>query len=193
MKRNTKLAIGLIAATSISAAFAAPALAHGDDDSQASGTHQKGSGGMSGGKNMMQMMQKMMRMHAKKMGGGMGNQLAKFDANGDGTVSVDEARAGLAALLKKYDTDGNGSLSLAEYQVLNTAAMREKMVDKFQALDADGDGKITSAEMAAPADRLQRMKAKWAKMKAHANGNAPAGGQSGMKAGTGSGSMTQGN
>jgi Ca2+-binding EF-hand superfamily protein len=35
--------------------------------------------------------------------------------------------------------------------------IREKMVDKFQHLDADGDGKITNDEMTAPSKKMERM------------------------------------
>ena len=33
-------------------------------------------------------------------------------------------------------------------------AMRETMVDRFQMLDADGDGQISQGEMVAPADNM---------------------------------------
>jgi hypothetical protein len=35
--------------------------------------------------------------------------------------------------------------------------IREIMVDRFQHLDADGDGSVTSEEMMAPADMMERM------------------------------------
>jgi Ca2+-binding EF-hand superfamily protein len=35
--------------------------------------------------------------------------------------------------------------------------LRETMVDRFQHLDADGDGAITSDEMSAIANRMKRM------------------------------------
>lgn len=69
-----------------------------------------------------------------------------FDANQDGTLTqaeVDEARA---AKLAEFDADGNGSLSLEEYQALWLDAMRERMVDQFQAHDDDGDGEVTVVE-----------------------------------------------
>lgn len=139
----------------------------------------QGGGGMMGGQgggDMMQMMQMMMKMHGQmggQMGGmggadGMGDMIA-FDANGDGTVSMEEALAGLAAKLAEFDADGDGSLSIAEFEVLNSAAIREQMVDRFQALDNDGDGFVTGEEMAAPAANMGQM------------------GQGGMGAGMGSG------
>ncbi len=125
-------------------------------------------GGMMGGR-MMQMMQ-MMRQHM--MGGGMGpgaamgpmggkgiaGMLARgADANDDGTVSPDELKAALTAKLTEYDADGDGTLSLSEFEALHSALIRERMVDRFQALDDDGDGKVTAAEITAPARRMEKM------------------------------------
>lgn len=142
------------------------------------GQHGSGSRGMAGGQGghggngMMnpEMMQMMMRMHSQMMGGGgmmtggmmgggmMGNPMFKsFDTDGDGRVSPEEMRAGQKAKLEQFDADGDGSLSLDEFEALHSAAIRERMVDKFQALDNDGDGQVTSEEMAAPARKMERM------------------------------------
>jgi Ca2+-binding EF-hand superfamily protein len=69
-----------------------------------------------------------------------------FDANGDGRITqteVDEVRQGR---LEEFDTNGDGSLSLEEYQALWMEAVRERMVDRFQAHDDDGDGLVTAEE-----------------------------------------------
>ena len=90
-----------------------------------------------------------------RMGGAMQEML---DADGDGTVTPEEASTQLQAMLKQYDADSSGTLSIAEYEALHSAVIRETMVDRFQHLDADGDGQITSEEMNAPADLAKRMK-----------------------------------
>ncbi len=231
MKRNTKFALGLVAATALAGALSAPAMAHGSDDGDGHGRGmmqrgddgdghgrgmmQRGDEGYGGGRGgreghgmgsnqgMMQMMQMMMqRMQAMQggqgggmMGGGMGGMMggggmmgemkAKLDANGDGTVTADEARAGLTAMLEKYDADGNGTLSLDEFETLHSAMIRERMVDRFQALDNDGDGQVTGAEMTAPADRIAKMQAMRAQQ-----GKTPGGmGGTGMGGKTPSGMM----
>ena len=77
-----------------------------------------------------------------------------FDANGDGRITqveIEEVRQGRLA---EFDANGDGSLSLEEYQALWLAAMRERMVDRFQAHDDDGDGLVTAAELAEPFDGL---------------------------------------
>ena len=127
------------------------------------------------------MMQMMMRMHGQMMqdgmgmmgsggpmggmgqgmmGGGaslMGVGLERFDADGDGTVTPEEAHEGLQALLAEYDADGDETLSLAEFETLHGALIRETMVDRFQFLDDDGDGAVSVAEIVKPADMMERM------------------------------------
>ena len=78
--------------------------------------------------------------------GGMHDMLLSFDANDDGKLSQEEIDQGRANQLKKFDKDGNGTLNLAEYEALWLDAMRERMVDRFQGHDSDGDGKVTGEE-----------------------------------------------
>jgi Ca2+-binding EF-hand superfamily protein len=108
-------------------------------------------GGMDGG------------MHGQGMKGGMHGQgkgaprwLETFDADGDGILTEVEIAAGMAQLLETYDTDGNGNLSIAEFEVLHSAQNRERMVDRFQHIDADGDGAVTPDEMNQAANRMAR-------------------------------------
>jgi len=78
----------------------------------------------------------------------------RFDVNEDGRITqveIDEVRQGR---LEEFDADGDGNLSLEEYQALWLDAMRERMVDRFQAHDDDGDGLVTAAEFGEPFDRI---------------------------------------
>jgi len=108
---------------------------------------------------MMQMMGAMGGDHGMGdfSGGVMGQLFSQFDTNGDGTVTADEARAGLTAQLEKYDANGDGTLSLDEFQALHSDIVREGMVDRFQALDNDGDGQVTVDEITAPAELIGKM------------------------------------
>jgi Ca2+-binding EF-hand superfamily protein len=77
-----------------------------------------------------------------------------YDANGDGTLTQAEIDQVRQSQLAEFDQNGDGSLSLEEYQALWMDAMRERMVDRFQSHDDDGDGSVTSEEFAEPFDRL---------------------------------------
>ena len=85
------------------------------------------------------------------------NDWSVYTSDGDGKVSPEEFRTGMTGELAKYDADGNGSLSLSEFETMHAAHVREATVDRFQAFDADGDGQVTTSEIAAPADRMERM------------------------------------
>lgn len=124
----------------------------------------------------------MMRMHSQMMGGHgsmpmmggdmgmmrggagghdmsmMHSMMGMLDADGDGTVTPDEARQGLQAQLSEYDADGDGTLSLSEFETMHSAIIRETMVDRFQFLDDDGDGQVTANEIVKPADHMERMR-----------------------------------
>jgi Ca2+-binding EF-hand superfamily protein len=70
----------------------------------------------------------------------------QFDTNQDGTITqveIDEVRS---SRLAEFDQDNDGSLTLEEYQALWLDAMHERMVDRFQAHDDDGDAMVTVEE-----------------------------------------------
>src|SRR6056297_3887805 len=94
-------------------------------------------------------------------GAGMMNML---DEDGDGDVTPGKARAVLEGLLAEYDADGDGTLSIDEFETLHSALVRSTMVDRFQHLDADGDGEVTAEEITAPADLMERMRANRARV-----------------------------
>ena len=102
--------------------------------------------------------------HFERMGGfghhgghGM-RMLERFDANGDGSLTQDEVDTVLAGLLTDFDASGDQALTLEEFQALWLEQARERMVDHFQTLDADGDGQVTAAELDRPfGDIVSRM------------------------------------
>ncbi|MGJ5619080.1 EF-hand domain-containing protein [Sulfitobacter sp. MF3-043] len=165
MTRKIMLAASVLAVTAIgSTAFAASDHGHKGQPWQKANqgrTMQNGGADMMGHMDGMSGMMGMMhRMHGNMMDGmgPMGGGLMKMmDADGDGNVTPEEMREVMQAKLTEYDSDGNGSLSIAEFETLHSAAIREMMVDRFQHLDADGDGAVTPEEMMAPADKMDRM------------------------------------
>lgn len=153
MKRTFTLAAGAIAAT----LMALPALAAGQHGSSAqmqdhqSGMMQGAPGGMMG--DHAGMMQMMMKMHGQMMGGmhgkGMmgGNWLAVLDMDEDGRPSESEIAEGLKARMQAHDVNEDGNLSIDEFEALHSGMIRETMVDRFQHLDANGDGAVTTGEI----------------------------------------------
>lgn len=80
----------------------------------------------------------------------------RFDANGDGTVTQQEIEQTRTGLIAKFDADSDGKLSLKEYEGLWMEFMRERMVDRFQHLDRDGDAIVTPEEFASPMTYIVR-------------------------------------
>ncbi|WP_420346661.1 EF-hand domain-containing protein [Pelagibius sp.] len=91
-----------------------------------------------------------------RRGGGMRMMLNYFDSNNDGAVSRAEIEQVRDNSFATFDTDNDQALSLAEFEGLWLDFMRERMVDGFQRFDADGDGRITLAEVNRPLDSAMR-------------------------------------
>jgi Ca2+-binding EF-hand superfamily protein len=72
----------------------------------------------------------------------------EIDANHDGQITREELRAHFqqarAAHWKKIDTDGDGRISKAEAQ-----ANAPRLAERFDQLDANGDGYLTPEELRA--------------------------------------------
>jgi len=81
--------------------------------------------------------------------------MTKFDTNEDGTLSPEEMSTGIQAELKTYDADANGTLSLDEFAVMHAAHTRPMTVRAFQMHDPDGDAQVTADEMTAMAAMMQ--------------------------------------
>jgi hypothetical protein len=101
------------------------------------------------------------RFHARTLGHhGMARQsgmarhgmrlFERFDTDADGIVTQAEIDKARADIMVRFDADGDGKLSLKEYEGVWLDFMRERMVDRFQNLDRDGDAAITADEFAAP-------------------------------------------
>ncbi|WP_296763245.1 calcium-binding protein [Sediminimonas sp.] len=144
--------------------------------------------GHPGGAMMRGQMGGMMQMHRQMMGGMgmmgsgmgmgmMGNMMSVLDADGDDEITPED----MTKLHGEYDADGNGTLSIDEFEALNSALMRQKMVRRFQFLDRDGDGQVTGEEMSAPIERMQQMQERMKQMQPGAMPGQK--GQSGMMQG----------
>lgn len=95
------------------------------------------------------------RHHGRRGGPAMLQQIIEqADTNEDGALTRAEIDAFRAAQVESADASGDGALEIAEFEALYNAFTRERMVDAFQALDADGDGQISEEEMESRIDRL---------------------------------------
>ena len=167
MNLTAKIAIaGALLAAMAVPAYAAKDMAKKDSGEKAEhgeqrhggmmGGHGRRHGGMMGGHGRRH--GGMMGGHGRRHGGMMGghNIIMTFDTDGNGRVTQAEIDEFRGNRLAKFDTDGNGGLTLSEYEALWLAAMREKMVDRFQDLDADGDAVVTTEEFKRPYANLVR-------------------------------------
>ena len=74
------------------------------------------------------------------------NPVLRFDQNGDGQITREEAQAISANPMARADTNGDGSLSRAE-AVAAATQRAEQMFDRF---DEDGDGQIALDDLPRP-------------------------------------------
>lgn len=85
-------------------------------------------------------------------GDGTPPMFGKFDKNGDGRISRDEARDGADQMFTETDTNKDGFVSAEEMRAHHTA-MHEKgasmMREHWKAADKDGDGALSRAEVEA--------------------------------------------
>ncbi|MEM1162821.1 MAG: EF-hand domain-containing protein [Pseudomonadota bacterium] len=70
----------------------------------------------------------------------------RVDANGDGLISISEARAMREERFGKMDANGDGRVTLAELQETGKARRAERMAKRFEKMDANGNGAIERTE-----------------------------------------------
>ena len=87
-------------------------------------------------------------------GGRMHKMMKRFDTDGDGKLTQAEIDQSREANLAKFDGNQDGQLSLAEFEALWLDFMRERMVDRFQDLDANGDAVVTLEEYKEPFEAI---------------------------------------
>lgn len=82
-----------------------------------------------------------------------GFDIAQFDSNGDGKVTLEEIQAKRAADAKALDANGDGSISqdeLVNFELAKVKARIEARVKaRFEAQDSNGDGQLSAAELLA--------------------------------------------
>mgnify|MGYP005700442307 FL=1 len=83
----------------------------------------------------------------RKGGERMKNAVKQMDANNDGVISFDEFRVpgGRDAPEMRMDANGDGKITRDEVSQIGTQRTEEAL-DRFDALDADGNGVVTQGE-----------------------------------------------
>ena len=94
-------------------------------------------------------------MHGNRVSGGRLSRLLEvYDTNADRELTQEEILGAREARLNEFDSDQDGKLDINEYELLWLDAMRERMVDRFQQHDDDGDGRVTVGEFNEEFQRL---------------------------------------
>lgn len=163
MTTKKVLALGLLISVVVANAAAADTGPGHDTEAKKNPTTEMGMQngisqmGMMGGDHHA-MMRSMMQMHSTSM---MGVEMGMMDhdmmammMSGVGQNSVGET---IPARMQEFDADNNDALTLGEFERLHAATVRDRMVDRFQHLDADGDGQITKDEIDAASTRIGTM------------------------------------
>ena len=93
---------------------------------------------------------------AMGMMGGLGAEqlLREVDTDRDGRMTQAEIDAAVSARFARFDADGNGRLSLDEFNALWADVTRPAAVRAFQFMDPNGDASVTKAEVEERTGRL---------------------------------------
>jgi Ca2+-binding EF-hand superfamily protein len=88
--------------------------------------------------------------------GAMVERLKQADADGNGAISRDEAKAlpRLARHFDEIDANRDGQLSKEELHAFHAHKRAQRMAEHWKKMDADGDGRVSLAEAQANAPRL---------------------------------------
>lgn len=72
--------------------------------------------------------------------------LAKYDVNGDKVISIDEISEKRQKLYASMDLDADGGVTFGEYEYVDGVKRQMLLKARFNKLDLDQDGKLSSSE-----------------------------------------------
>lgn len=81
--------------------------------------------------------------------------------DGQGYMDLGQMFQSMESNFADADSDGDGVLSAEEFEQLHLIMVRPVLSDRFQALDEDGSGSLSTDEMAAPGHMMDRMRRFW--------------------------------
>ncbi|WP_075221066.1 EF-hand domain-containing protein [Acuticoccus yangtzensis] len=79
--------------------------------------------------------------------GMMMQMMRQADTDADGKLTQDELNAFVTSKVELGDANADGQIDLEEFKVIYLDLMSRQIVDRFQALDENGDGVIDAAEV----------------------------------------------
>lgn len=88
--------------------------------------------------------------------GQMHERIKQADANGDGMLSKEEAKAlpRISAHFDEIDTNRDGQITMEELRAFHKAQMQQRHAEHWKKIDTDGDGRISRIEAQQNAPRL---------------------------------------
>ncbi len=80
--------------------------------------------------------------------------LKEIDQNNDDAISREEVTIWQENKISNFDKNSDSAIDLSEFEGLWLKRSRNRMVDKFQNLDDNGDGKVTIDELSERVNRI---------------------------------------
>lgn len=74
--------------------------------------------------------------------------MAKYDLNGDATITLEEVSEKKKSLFIQLDHNRDGHISFGEYETIDQAKRQSLLRKRFSKLDEDKNGKVSEAEYA---------------------------------------------
>ena len=97
------------------------------------------------------------RLAAAEAGASRPGAVAGEDTNGDGVITLGEARAAALRLFGRFDRDGDGVVTRAEAGAPRREPSRTRFDAHFAQLDRDGDGWLSRHQARLPPRRFARI------------------------------------
>ncbi len=99
---------------------------------------------------------------------GKGKFMNFFDANNDGTVTLDEFNESAKQRFTRIDSDGNASLTKEEFRAYIKSRRAERKQRRFAKIDTDNDGQLSKDEFIA--FKMKKAERKFTRMDSDGDG-----------------------
>ncbi|GAB3094840.1 EF-hand domain-containing protein [Pseudomaricurvus hydrocarbonicus] len=83
--------------------------------------------------------------------------MAKYDLNGDNAITLQELTDKKKSLFSQLDSDQDGVISFVEYEGIDSAKRKVLLKSRFDRLDENQDGQVTENEYASFVGRFNHL------------------------------------